>query len=312
MNDKVALPVTEMRNPRSMDFDLLSTEQMLQVINAEDRTVADAVATQIPRIAEAVEAATRALAGGGRLIYVGAGSSGRIAQLDAVECPPTFGVTAEQVQAIVAGGEYAQAGSAAELEDDPALGAAAIAQRAVGARDVVVGLAASGTTPFTLGALREARRRGAATVAITCVPGSELAQLAGIAITPEVGPEVLTGSTRMKAGTAQKMVLNMLSTAAMARLGHIYDNWMIGVALTNQKLRRRGRRILEQASGASVSDAERALRQAKHDLRVALVMLKTGADPVKARRQLEQAGGNLRKALGETSQGSGNRVRNSC
>ena len=146
MNDKVALPVTEMRNPRSMDFDLLSTEQMLQVINAEDRTVADAVATQIPRIAEAVEAATRALAGGGRLIYVGAGSSGRIAQLDAVECPPTFGVTAEQVQAIVAGGEYAQAGSAAELEDDPALGAAAIAQRAVGARDVVVGLAASGTT----------------------------------------------------------------------------------------------------------------------------------------------------------------------
>jgi len=216
MNDKVALPVTEMRNPRSMDFDLLSTEQMLQVINAEDRTVADAVATQIPRIAEAVEAATRALAGGGRLIYVGAGSSGRIAQLDAVECPPTFGVTAEQVQAIVAGGEYAQAGSAAELEDDPALGAAAIAQRAVGARDVVVGLAASGTTPFTLGALREARRRGAATVAITCVPGSELAQLAGIAITPEVGPEVLTGSTRMKAGTAQKLICNMLTTVTMA------------------------------------------------------------------------------------------------
>ena len=303
MNDKVALPVTEMRNPRSMDFDLLSTEQMLQVINAEDRTVANAVATQIPRIAEAVEAATRALAGGGRLIYVGAGSSGRIAQLDAVECPPTFGVTAEQVQAIVAGGEYAQAGSAAELEDDPALGAAAIAQRAVGARDVVVGLAASGTTPFTLGALREARRRGAATVAITCVPGSELAQLAGIAITPEVGPEVLTGSTRMKAGTAQKLICNMLTTVTMARLGKVYSNLMVDVQPRNAKLAARAVRIIAQAVNCSPEDARIWLTRAGGEVKTAIVMARAGVGRERAHALLQAADGGVRGALQHAAAG---------
>lgn len=296
MNDEKTLPVTEMRNPRSEDLDLLSSEQMLQVINAEDRTVADAVSAQIPQITEAVEAATRALRGGGRLIYVGAGSSGRIALLDAVECPPTFGVLPEQVQAIVAGTD-AEASSAAELEDDPALGAAMIAQRAVGARDIVVGLAASGTTPFTVGALGEARRRGAATVAITCVPGSPLAQLAGIAITPEVGPEVLTGSTRMKAGTAQKLICNMLSTVVMVRLGKVYSNLMVDVQPRNAKLAARAVRVIAQAADCSPEDARAWLTRADGEVKTAIVMARTGVSRERARVLLRQANGAVRMAL---------------
>ena len=303
---------TEQRNARSQGLDLLPAREILRIINREDATVAAAVARELPRIARAVDAIVRAIRSGGRLIYVGAGTSGRLATLDAAECPPTFGVPSRLVQAVVAGGRRALTHAVEGAEDSAAQGARDLGAIKITANDVVVGLAASGSTPYVVGALAHARRRRAFTVGVTSNPKSPLARIAAVNIAPRVGPEVIAGSTRMKAGTAQKMVLNMLSTAAMARLGHIYDNWMIGVALTNQKLRRRGRRILEQASGASVSDAERALRQAKHDLRVALVMLRTGADPVKARRRLEQAGGNLRTALGETNQGSGNRVRNSC
>ena len=303
MNDEKALPVTEMRNPRSMDLDLLSSEQMLRVINAEDRTVADAVAAQIPQIAKAVEAAAGALRGGGRLIYVGAGSSGRIGLLDALECPPTFGVAPEMVQAIVAGGGAAEAGSAAELEDDPALGADLIAQQSVGSRDIVVGLAASGTTPFTLGALREAHRRGAMTVAITCVPGSPLAQAAGIAITPLVGPEVLTGSTRMKAGTAQKLVCNMLTTATMVRLDKVYSNLMVEVQPRNAKLAVRAVWMIAQAVDCSPEDARAWLGRAGGDVKTAIVMARTGVSRERARALLVQADGAVRVALQHASGG---------
>jgi len=303
MNDEKTLPVTEMRNPRSMDLDVLSSEQMLQVINAEDRTVADAVAAQIPQIAKAVEAAAGALRGGGRLIYVGAGSSGRIGLLDALECPPTFGVAPELVQAIVAGGGAAEAGSAAELEDDPALGADLIAQRSVGSRDIVVGLAASGTTPFTLGALREAHRCGAMTVAITCVPGSPLAQAAGIAITPLVGPEVLTGSTRMKAATAQKLVCNMLTTATMVRLGKVYSNLMVEVQPRNAKLAVRAVWMIAQAVDCSPEDARAWLGRAGGDVKTAIVMARTGVSRERAQALLVQADGAVRVALQHASGG---------
>lgn len=304
MNHEKTLPVTEARNPRSVDLDVLSTEQMLRVINAEDRTVPDAVAAQMPQIAGAVEAAARALRGGGRLIYVGAGSSGRIGLLDAVECPPTFGVAPAQVQAIVAGGDAADTGSAAELEDDPALGAAMMAQRSVGSRDLVVGLAASGTTPFTLGALREARRRGAATVAITCVPGSPLAQAADIAITPLVGPEVLTGSTRMKAGTAQKLVCNMLTTAAMARLGKVYSNLMVEVQPRNAKLAARAVRVIAQAVDCSPEDAQIWLSRASGDVKTAIVMARTGVSRERAQAVLRGADGVVRAAVQHASGGT--------
>ncbi len=261
--------------------------------------MAAAVGRELPRVARAVDAIVRALRRGGRLIYVGAGTSGRLATLDAAECPPTFGVAPGTIQAAVAGGRRALTRAVEGAEDSVARGARDVAAKKVTADDVVVGLTAGGSTPYVLGALAYARRRGAVTVGVTSNRGSPLERVAAITIAPQVGAEVIAGSTRMKAGTAQKLVLNMLSTAAMVRLGRVYDNWMIGVALTNRKLRQRGLRILEQASGASVAEAQRALRQARHDLRAALVMVKTGASAAEARRRLKQARGNLRQALGE-------------
>lgn len=259
--------------------------------------MARAVARELPGIARAVEAIARALRRGGRLIYIGAGTSGRLATLDAAECPPTFGVAPRLVQAVIAGGRRALTGAVEGAEDSRAQGARDLAARRVAPNDVVVGLTASGSTPYVLGAMAYARRRGAVTVGVTSNRRSPLARVARILIAPQVGPEVIAGSTRMKAGTAQKLVLNMLSTAAMVRLGRVYDNWMIDVALTNRKLRERGLRILIQATGASVAEAQRALGQAGHDLRVALVMMKKGASAAEARRRLRQAWGNLRKAL---------------
>lgn len=297
---------TEQRNPRSRGLDLLSTREILRVINREDARVPAAVARELPKVARAVDAIVQALRRGGRLIYVGAGTSGRLATLDAAECPPTFGVPPRLVEAVVAGGRRALTQAVEGAEDSAAQGAKDLAAKKITANDVVVGLTASGSTPYVLGALAYATRRGAVAVGVTSNRRSPLARLAGIIIAPQVGPEVIAGSTRMKAGTAQKLVLNMLSTAAMARLGHVYDNWMIDVALSSQKLRQRGLRILEQATGASTAEAQRALRQVrrasrqrKHDLRLALIMLKTGVDVAEARRRLNRAGGDLRKALGE-------------
>jgi N-acetylmuramic acid 6-phosphate etherase len=290
---------TEHRNSSSRDLDRLSTQAILRLMNREDRKVAAAVGREIPSIARAVDAIVAGIRKGGRLLYVGAGTSGRLAVLDAAECPPTFGVSPRVVQALIAGGRRAVSGAVEGAEDSTSNAVSDLRARKVKQSDVIVGIAASGTTPYVLSALAFARKRGATTVAITSNRNAPIARDAQIVIAAEVGPEVVTGSTRLKAGTSQKLVLNMLSTAAMVRLGHVYDNLMIDVALTNQKLRRRGVRILMEASGASLLAAERALRQSGHDLRVALAMLKRDTDAKGARARLALAKGNLRQALGE-------------
>lgn len=288
-----------MRNPRSRGLDLLSTKNILRVINREDETVARAVRQAIPAISRAVDAAVRGIGKGGHLIYVGAGTSGRLATLDASECPPTFGVSPEVIQAIIAGGPKALTSAAEGVEDSAAQGARDLAARKITSRDVVAGIAASGTTPYVLGALDYAKRRRATTIGITSNPRSPLAKRARIAIVTRTGPEVIAGSTRLKAGTAQKMVLNMLSTAVMVRLGRVYDNWMIDVAQTNTKLRERGVRILAEASGADGSAALQALRESGNNLRVALVMLKRKCSVEEAQARLSSGRNNLRRALDE-------------
>ena len=291
--------VTERRNPRSRGLDRLSTRAILNTMNREDEKVARAVRREIPAMARSVEAIVRAIPSGGRLIYVGAGSSGRLAVLDAAECPPTFGTSPRLVQALIAGGRRALTTAAERAEDSAAQGARDLAAKKVTTRDVVVGIAASGDTPYVLGALQHARRKGATTVGLTSDRASVLGRGAHISIAPDVGPEILAGSTRLKAGTAQKMVLNMLSTAAMVRLGRVYGNWMIDVALASRKLRERGLRILSEAGGRPLSAARHALRQSRHNLRVALVMLRKNVGAGQARRLLRGARGDLRRALGE-------------
>jgi N-acetylmuramic acid 6-phosphate etherase len=290
---------TEHRNPASQGLDRLSTKAILQLMNREDRKVAISVGREIPSIARAVDAIVAGIRKGGRLIYVGAGTSGRLAVLDAAECPPTFGVSPKIVQALIAGGKKAVTGAVEGAEDSAANAIRDLKTKNISRNDVVVGIAASGSTPYVLSALAFARRRGATTVAVTSNRKAPIARDATIVIAAEVGPEIVAGSTRLKAGTSQKLVLNMLSTAAMVRLGHVYENLMIDVALTNQKLTQRALRILMQASGASVSAADHALRQSGYDLRVALTMLKNGVEAKVARARLAMANGNLRQALGE-------------
>ena len=294
---------TEQRNPRTRGLDLRATREIVAAMSREDAGVARAVARELGAIAKAVDAMANALAKGGRVYYVGAGTSGRLATLDAAELPPTFGISRHAVQAIIAGGKRALTEAVEGAEDSAEQGARDLEARGVSKRDVVVGIAASGGTPYVLGALGAARRAGAVTVGVTSNRKSAIAERADLLIAPDTGPEAISGSTRMKAGTAQKMVLNMLSTATMVKLGRVYDNWMIGVAQTNQKLRMRAARILEQASGADASAAEHALRQSGHDIRVALVMLKKRLDAKEARLRLLRAKDNLREALGETKRG---------
>ena len=277
----------------------MTAREIVALINREDRKVAIAVGREIPAIARAVDAIVAGIRKGGRLIYVGAGSSGRMAVLDAAECQPTFGTPPELVQALIAGGGRAITQAVEGAEDDVRRAEHELRARKLTRNDAVMGVTASGTTPYVLAALRFARARGATTVAITSNRRMPVAKLAKIVIAAEVGPEVLTGSTRMKAGTAQKMVLNMLSTAVMARLGHVYENLMIDVVLTNEKVAKRALRILAEASGKSVSAAEHALRAAGHNMRVALVVLKMGVEVKEAKSRLEHAKGNLRAALGE-------------
>jgi N-acetylmuramic acid 6-phosphate etherase len=284
----------------------MSALDIVRAMNREDARVALAVKRELPAIARGVNAIVRALRNGGRLIYVGAGTSGRLAILDASECPPTFGVSPKMIQALIAGGERAIRHAVEGAEDSAANGARDLAAAKVTRRDVVVGIAASGTTPYVLGALRLARRRGAVTVGLTSNRRSPLARQSRIVIAPETGPEALAGSTRLKAGTAQKMVLNLLSTASMARLGRVYENWMIYVAQTNQKLQQRGARILQEAAGVGASIATHALRQSGHNLPAALLMLKTGASAVAARKSLANANGSVRQALESLSRKRGN------
>jgi N-acetylmuramic acid 6-phosphate etherase len=269
-------------------------------MNREDASVAIAVRREIPAVGRAVEAIVSSIKNGGRLIYVGAGSSGRMAAMDAAECPPTFGISSRTVRSVIAGGNRALRAAVEGAEDSAVSGARDMAALRVNANDTVVGVAASGGTPYVLGALRHARQAGAVTIGLTSNARSALAKVVAVAIVPATGPEILAGSTRLKAGTAQKLVLNMLSTAAMIRLGHAYDNLMIDVAQTNHKLRRRAISILKQATGADESGAAQALKRSSGNLRVTLVMLKTGASADEARQRLKMTGNNLRKALGES------------
>ena len=277
----------------------MSALEIVRLMNGEDEKVARAVGRAVPAIARGVDEIVERMKEGGRLIYVGAGSSGRIAVLDASECPPTFGVSPNLVCALIAGGKKAMTRSVEGAEDRSAHGADALRKIRLNKTDSVVGIAASGTTPYVLGAIAYAKRTGALTIGVASNRRSALAKAAHIAIAPEVGPEVLAGSTRLKAGTSQKMVLNMLSTAVMVRLGHAYDNLMIDVGEVNEKLRERAKWILKEASARDVSAVTRALRQTGHDLRLALILLKKGVSAKQACHILKQSGGNLRKALGE-------------
>jgi N-acetylmuramic acid 6-phosphate etherase len=289
--------LTEERNPASASIDTLSPEDMLRVMNAEDRSVAGAVEREIPAIARAVEAVEEALRRGGRLFYIGAGTSGRLGVLDAAECPPTFGIPPDQVQGIIAGGERALTRAAEAAEDDPDCGARDLESHGFTARDVLVGIAASGRTPYVLGAIAAAHGLGAVTIGISCAPGSPLEQAARIAITPVTGPEVVAGSTRMKAGTAQKLVLNMLSTAVFIRLGCVYGNLMVNVQPTNVKLADRARRIVAQAAGVSYERAVELMEQSGNSARLAIIMAKTGVSRGEAERRLAAAGGSIARAL---------------
>ncbi len=301
---------TEQQNPNSRGLDRKSAIEILRVMNREDRKVPLAVQRELPKIARAVDAIVSSVRKGGRLIYVGAGTSGRLAVLDASEIPPTFGTPRKMVEAIIAGGPHAVRFAAEGAEDSDRNGARDLARAGVTRHDVIVGIAASGTTPYVLGAVRYARRLGAATVGVTSNRRSPLAKLVRIAIAPDTGPEIIGGSTRMKAGTAQKLVLNMLSTASMVRLGRTYENWMMHMRLTNQKLRRRGAQILQEAAGVGSSEAEHALRQAEHELPAAFVMLKTGASAHEARQRLAKTRGNIREALNAAARPrSGKKIR---
>jgi N-acetylmuramic acid 6-phosphate etherase len=290
---------TEQRNQASKHLDHMSSREIVRLMSREDHNVAPAVARQIPAIARAVDGIVARMQKGGRLIYVGAGTSGRLGVLDASECPPTFGVSPRLVRALIAGGHKAITLPVEGAEDSRANARRDLRKLRLTKNDTVVGLAASGSTPYVLAAIAYAKRCGALTIAVAANRHSPLAGAAHIAIAPDVGPEVLTGSTRLKAGTAQKMVLNMLSTATMVRLGHAYENLMIDLTKTNRKLRDRAKRILVEATGKSVSEAEHALRQSRHNLRVALIMLKRRMSAENALKALEAANGNLHIVLGE-------------
>jgi len=295
------LPGTEARNPRTQDIDTLSTGEVLARIAAEDATVPAAVAAELPAIEAVVERVVAALRSGGRLIYVGAGTSGRLGALDAAECPPTYNIAPHQVRAVLAGGPVAMTSSVEAAEDDEAQGAREMDVLAVDRRDVVLGIAASGRTPYVVGALRRARQRGAAVAALVNNPGGPVAAAAELVIAPQTGPEVVTGSTRMKAGTAQKLVLNMITTTAMIRTGHTYGNLMVDVQTRNRKLRDRARRIVAEATGATEDGVASARSDAGGEVKTAIVMLLTGLSASEARRRLEDAGGFVRAALNEAA-----------
>ena len=292
---------TERTNPASVELDRKSALQIARIINSEDEKVARAVKRALPQIAEAIDLIAAALSAGGRLIYVGAGTSGRLAALDAAECPPTFNTHPKSVQFIIAGGERALGAAVEANEDSRRLGEAEMKCKKPSKKDVVVGIAASGRTPFTVAAVEYARRHGAQTVAVTCNRNSALEKAANLAIVTEVGPEVLSGSSRMKAGTAQKMVLNMLSTGAMTRLGYVYGNLMVNVHLKNLKLVERGISILQRATGASRSSAEKTLAAANQSVPVALVMLESKVKPLAAAKALIATQGHVRKAIAVAS-----------
>lgn len=289
--------LTEQRNPASADIDERPTLEILRVINEEDKKVAPAVEAVLEAVAEAVDLVTAAFRQGGRLFYVGAGTSGRLGVLDASECPPTYGADPEMVQGVIAGGPEALVRSLGKEEDFPERGAWALRERGLSGRDVVMGIAASGVTPYVRGALTEARRLGARTIFFTCNPSSAREVEADVKIVPLVGPEVITGSTRMKAGTATKMVLNMITTAAMVRVGKVYGNLMVDLTPTCLKLKDRAARILSTLAEVPPDEARRTLDEARWNLKAAIVMRKRGVSYEEALALLQKADGIVKKAL---------------
>ena len=289
--------LTEQLFPGSLDLDSLPIPQILSILNSADAEVPAAVSQEIPRITAAVEAIVKALEQGGHLVYLGAGSSGRLGVLDAAECPPTFSVSPDLVRGIMAGGDRALSRSSEISEDDPDAGARDLLASGFGSGDVLVGIAASGRTPYVLGAVAQARAVGAVTCGISCTPDSELSRAVDFPIEPKPGPEVVAGSTRLRAGTATKLVLNMISTAVMIRLGHVYGNWMVNVQPNNQKLTERARRIIRQATGVSAERAAELLAAGGNSVRAAIIMEKTQTSRGDAERLLAQAGGRIREAL---------------
>lgn len=295
--DSLLSLTTEQQNLASQALDTKSALEIATIINREDAKIASAVGKALPQIAEAIDAIADALSRGGRLIYIGAGTSGRIAALDAAECPPTFSTDPKQVQFVMAGGERALGRAVEANEDSPELGHRDLAKLKPSKKDVVVGITASGRTPYTVAAIEYAKKKGARTVGVCCNPDSPLSQVADMAITAEVGPEVVSGSTRMKAGTAQKMILNMLTTGAMTRLGYVYGNLMVNVGLKNKKLVERGVTILSKAAEIDREHARKALEKSGRSVPLALIMLKASVTLGEARRRLKSAGGNVRKAI---------------
>lgn len=289
---------TERRNPRTMQLDTMSELEIVTVMNEEDARVPLAIAKKLPQIAQAAHWAAEAFAQGGRLFYMGAGTSGRLGVLDAAECPPTFGVDPGMVVGLIAGGEKAFIKAVEGAEDDRALGQSDLEAHNLTAKDVVIGIAASGRTPYVLGGLAYARSVGCRTAAIACNPGSAVGKAADLAIEVEVGPEVLTGSTRLKSGTAQKLILNMISTASMVRAGKAYQNLMVDVMQTNEKLHVRAENIVIDATGVERAEARRAIDAAGGSVKCAITMLLAGCDAAEARRRLDEAKGHVRAAIG--------------
>ncbi len=288
---------TERQNEASEGLDTKSAVEIARIINHEDAKVAAAVKKALPEIAQVIDTVARSLRDGGRLIYVGAGSSGRICALDASECPPAFSTAPQQVQYIMAGGPKALASASDVNEDEPELGRRDIARRRPTRKDIVIGVSASGRTPYVVGATEYARSCGAKTAAVTCNANSNLSKVADITICAEVGPEIVSGSTRMKASTAQKMILNMITTGAMTRLGYVYDNLMVNVHMKNAKLVERGIRVLIKVCGIDRETAIRTIKSAGKSIPIAVVMLKANVDKMEAVRRLQQSDGNVRLAI---------------
>jgi len=289
--------LTEQVNPASKGIDSLGTTEALRILNQEDQKVAAAVASEIPQIAKAVDAIVEVMRGGGRLFYIGAGTSGRLGVLDAAECPPTFNVNPDLVQGIIAGGEAALARATEASEDDASEGKRNVLSRGLSRADVLVGISASGRTPYVLGAVAAARELGAQTAGISCTPDSLLSRQVDIPITPLTGPEVIAGSRRMKAGTATKLVLNMISTAVMIRLGYVYGNLMVHVQPSNSKLEDRARRIIAEAAGVSPAQAVELLRMSGGHVRTAILMSRLSLDREAAESRLARTGGRISEAL---------------
>lgn len=291
------VPLTESRNPASENIDSLSTLDMLRVINSEDQLVPRAVSAELVAIAQAVDRIAERMRRGGRLIYLGAGTSGRLGVLDAAEIPPTFSLSPDRVIAVLAGGERAITHSIEGAEDDADAGARDLAALSVSTEDTVVGISASGRTPYVLGGMAEAKRRGALVISLACNRPSPMGALADLSIAPLVGPEILTGSTRLKAGTAEKLVLNMISTGVMVRLGKTYGNLMVDMQATNSKLRGRARQMVEMACEVSTSEAESLLRRCGGEVKTAIVSALGHLSPEQARHRLDTAKGSVRAAL---------------